>query len=226
MPTIMRSVVMFLVGIVLFIGLPLLGWGVADLLGFTSNPVRVSYAGLVVLLQILVVTRFPQVGRNQGAGKKLVQRQQVAVLLLQVISLAFVIAAPFTDRHNLAVFGEADRLRYVGLILFAIGFVGASWSESTLGKQFSVQVTIQEDHQLITNGPYRLVRHPRYLCLILFNLGLALVFRSGLALALVIALAGVLLWRIQDEEALMSREFGTEWAAYASQSWRLIPYLY
>jgi protein-S-isoprenylcysteine O-methyltransferase Ste14 len=59
-----------------------------------------------------------------------------------------------------------------------------------------------------------------------FTLGFALVFLSGLGLALVVAEALVLLWRIHDEEELLRHEFAAEWDAYARASWRLLPFVY
>lgn len=101
-----------------------------------------------------------------------------------------------------------------------------NWSEASLGKQFSIQVTVQENHQLVTDGPYRFLRHPRYLGIIMFNLGIALVYRSWMAMILVAALTLVLLWRIHDEESLMHQEFGADWDVYARKSWHLIPFVY
>jgi protein-S-isoprenylcysteine O-methyltransferase Ste14 len=75
----------------------------------------------------------------------------------------------------------------------------------SLRKQFSVQVTIQENHQLVTGGLYRYLRHPRYLGILVFNLGIALVFRSRLGLALVAALGGVLLVRVLSRGAAVSK---------------------
>ena len=60
----------------------------------------------------------------------------------------------------------------------------------------------------------------------LFSAEDSLIFRSWLALILVAALALVLIWRIQDEEALMHQQFGFEWEAYSQRSWRLIPFVY
>jgi protein-S-isoprenylcysteine O-methyltransferase Ste14 len=217
---------MVLAGVLLFVGLPIIGWGVADIGGFLAHPVRLSYVVLTILLQIFVALRFPGVGRSGGKGTKLVQRQQAAVALMQIFSLAIVIAAPFSDRHDFGTLAAGDWLCYLGLVLFAAGFLLMNWSEATLGRLFSVQVTVQENHQLITGGPYRYVRNPRYLGIIVFNLGVSLVFRSWLALILTAGLAVVLLWRIQDEEALMRQEFGADWDAYARQSWHLIPFVY
>ena len=53
-----------------------------------------------------------------------------------------------------------------------------SWAEVVSGKLFSVQMTIQENHKLVTDGPYRYVCHPRHLSIIVFNAGLSLIFRS------------------------------------------------
>ena len=100
------------------------------------------------------------------------------------------------------------------------------WSGVALGKQYSPEVTIQKDHELITSGPYRVVRHPRYLGVLLLALGAALVFRSWIGLLGYILLLGILLSRIRDEEALLRQEFGPAWEAYRSRSWRMIPYLY
>lgn len=225
MSAIPRSALMVIIGSAIFVGLPIIGWGVTDISGFVEHPARVGYILVTVLLQIIVVLKFPNVGRTGGKGTKLVRQQQIAVLLLQIISLAMVIAVPATDRHNIAIV-RPDEVRYLGLIIFAAGFLVMNWSEYTLGKQFSVQVTIQEGHQLITNGPYRMLRHPRYLGIILMNLGLALTFAAGVGLGIVAVLIGVLLWRVHDEEILMRQEFGAEWDTYAEKSWQIVPYLY
>ncbi|MBI1255915.1 MAG: isoprenylcysteine carboxylmethyltransferase family protein [Chloroflexi bacterium] len=215
-----------LIGSILFAGLPILAWGIADFQGFIAHPARAGYLIITVLLQIVVAAQFPGAGRSSSKGQKLVRQQQVAIVLLQIISLAIVIAIPYTDARDIAVIGEADLLRYLGLGVFALGFLLMNWSAAVLGHQFSTQVTIQEGHQLVTAGPYRLIRHPRYTGILLFNLGIALVFRSWLGLLIVALLALLLLWRIHDEEALMHQQFGADWEAYAGHSRRLVPYIW
>jgi protein-S-isoprenylcysteine O-methyltransferase Ste14 len=226
MAKVSRVATKFLVGFVLFAVLPVAGWGVTDVAGFTSHPARLAYLVLVVVLHAVVVTGFSDVGRGGGDGTTLVRRQRVAVLLLQVLSLAIITAAPWDDRRDVAALGMRDAVRYAGLGLFALGFVGMSWAEAALGRNFSVQVTVQQDHELVTQGPYRTLRHPRYVAIILYNLGVVLAFDSGLALILVAALTVVLVWRIHDEEALMRQQFGAAWEAYCRRSGRLIPFLY
>jgi len=100
------------------------------------------------------------------------------------------------------------------------------FAQAQLGRQFSVEVSIQREHVLITNGLYRHLRHPRYLGVLTFSLGISLVFRSWIALTATAATIPVLLWRIRDEEALLHQEFGSEWETYCDKSWRLLPFLY
>ena len=222
----MLRVTKFLVGVLLFVGLPLLGWGLADIPGFLANPARLAYVIIASLIQAVLVIIWPEVGRQGQAGTQVVRQQRIVVVLMQMLTLAIIILAPFCDRRGIAVFGDHAYLRYLGLVLITLGFIGMNWAAAALGKQFSVQVTLQQDHQLVTSGPYRYLRHPRYACILLYNLGLALLFRSWLALLLVGLLAGVLLWRIHDEETFMHQAFGAEWESYSKRSWRLIPWIY
>jgi protein-S-isoprenylcysteine O-methyltransferase Ste14 len=96
----------------------------------------------------------------------------------------------------------------------------------TLGRQFSIDVTIQKNHKLITGGIYRFIRHPRYLGIMMFMSGISLVFRSWISVFLSVLTAAILIWRINDEERLMHREFGGVWENYRSKSRRLIPFIY
>lgn len=221
-----RSLMMYIVGLILFVGLPLLGWGITDVQGFIANPARLGYIILLVVVQAILVAKFPEMGRNRGEGSSTVGRQRFVVFLLQVFPLALIISAPFMDRRAILAFSTSDIPRYVGLILFVLGFIAVNWAEASLGKQFSVQVTLQKDHELITDGLYGYVRNPRYMGIITFNLGLALVFNSAVGLLLVLGLTLVLLWRIHDEEAFMHQAFGAKWESYSKQTWHLIPYIY
>jgi protein-S-isoprenylcysteine O-methyltransferase Ste14 len=226
MSTPLRIVLTLLVGIVVFVGLPLLGWGLGDVRGFVDDPVRLSYIVLTFALCTFAAIQIPAIGRPRPQGRKTVHRQHHAIALMQALSFAIVLVGPYCDRRNLAVLGPAEVVRYLGLTTFALGFLMMHWIQAHLGKQFSLEVTVQENHRLVTDGPYRYLRHPRYLGIMVFAIGLALLFRSGVALLLAAAMTAVLLWRIHDEEALLSQEFGEEWQAYVRKSWRLIPHIY
>lgn len=218
--------VKFAIGLFLFAGLPLIGWGVADLNGFVSQPARLLYLFVVAILQFITVIKFPTMGDRAQVDKQAAPAHRLALLMLQILPLAIVIGAPASDRHNLLVFNADDALRYIGLIVFALGFMLTQWAEAALGRQFSINVTLQTDHQLITSGPYRYVRHPRYAGIFAFNLGVAFTFDSILGTLLTGGLLIILMWRISTEEAMLRQAFGPDWSRYAQRSWRLIPFVY
>jgi len=226
MKRVMKAVLLGGVGVFLFAGLPLIGWGVTDVRGFAGNGARLVYLVMTVLLQLVIALFFPEVGQGSGEGRDTVRRQKIAIVLLQIFSLALVVVGPYCDRRALLVINRADVLRFLGLFLFLAGFVIMNGAQVSLGKQFSVQVTIQDGHRLKTDGLFRHIRHPRYLGIILFNFGFSLVFRSYLALLLSTTLMAVLVWRIHDEEALLRHEFGGEWDAFVKRSWRLLPFVW
>lgn len=95
-----------------------------------------------------------------------------------------------------------------------------------LGEQWSLVGGVQRRHRLVTEGPYRRVRHPLYLGFFLMTLGTGLALGSlvGLLLALPIALcaAGI---RIAVEERLLRQKFGKAYFRYCEGVPSLFPRL-
>lgn len=215
-----------LIGMLIFLGLPLIAWGLKDLGEFFSNPARLGYAILIADLQIFALIYNPRVGKHEDNPKSGIKTNQLDIILIQIFSLAIMILAPLSDRHSLWGVQATNLMRFVGLGLLFPGFILMQVAEKQLEKQFSIRVTLQPGHQLIQTGVYRYLRHPRYLGITLFFAGISLVFNSWLAIYACTALFGILLWRIQEEETLMSGEFGEEWQAYCTRSWKMIPFVY
>lgn len=193
---------------------------------FFDNPARTAYVAVIVLLQIFSILYNPQVGRNQEKRKSEVTEHNLDLVLVQVFSLAVVLLAPLSDERSILTLSFSDTSRFIGLAFLVPGFILMQMAEKYLAKQFSVQVTVRENHKLIQNGPYTYVRHPRYLGILTFFTGISLTFRSLLAVLLVVGLAVVLVWRVFAEEALMQKEFGKEWEEYRSRSWRILPFVF
>jgi protein-S-isoprenylcysteine O-methyltransferase Ste14 len=95
-----------------------------------------------------------------------------------------------------------------------------------LGNRFSGLVAIQQGHTLVTDGIYRVIRHPSYLGLLLNTLGWALAFRSGVGLLLTALTLVPLVARIRAEERLLQSQFGAEYDAYRARTSRLVTGLY
>ena len=75
MSKVLRSSIALFIGVAIFVGPPLMGWGVADIQGFVSHPARLGYAVLVILLAIFVVIKFPGAGSNRDDGTETVRQR-------------------------------------------------------------------------------------------------------------------------------------------------------
>jgi protein-S-isoprenylcysteine O-methyltransferase Ste14 len=225
-----RFIQFFLGTLVIYLVPPLLGWGPDDLSGFFALAPRATYALLIIILGF--VAGYQAIGAPEGlrggtgVEGKLVRRQRIVKVVVILLMYVALVCLPLADRRNSGVMDVNDAVRWVGLIAAALGFALIFWSGIALGRLYSADVTIQQDHRLITTGLYRYIRHPRYLGTLLVAVGLSLLFRSWIGLAASVLFLGVLLFRINDEETLMHAEFGSEWEAYRQRSWRMIPYLY
>jgi protein-S-isoprenylcysteine O-methyltransferase Ste14 len=112
-----------------------------------------------------------------------------------------------------------------GAAITAAGLLFSVWARRHLGKNWSQAVTLKEDHELITTGPYALVRHPIYTGLLLGFIGCA-VARGEWRGLLAVALVFVALWRkLRLEEEWMRAQFGVSYEAYSRQVAALVPYL-
>jgi protein-S-isoprenylcysteine O-methyltransferase Ste14 len=111
-----------------------------------------------------------------------------------------------------------------GLAVQAVGLGFTVWARLTLGKNWSGRIATGGNQQLVTNGPYRFVRHPIYTGLLLAIAGLTLVVGSfqGL-LGFVFGAVGVLV-KIRREETSVRRHFGSAYEEYARRVPALFPH--
>ncbi len=112
-----------------------------------------------------------------------------------------------------------------GAAVTAGGLLFAVWARRHLGKNWSQAVTLKEDHELITSGPYGLVRHPIYTGFLLGFAGCA-VARGEWRGLLAVVLAFVALWRkLRLEETWMRAQFGESYDIYSWRVAALVPYV-
>jgi protein-S-isoprenylcysteine O-methyltransferase Ste14 len=113
----------------------------------------------------------------------------------------------------------------VGAALLAVGLGFSVWARRHLGRNWSAQVVVKEDHALIRSGPYRRVRHPIYTGLLLAFLGTVLTIGEwrGL-LAFLFALVSFAM-KSRAEEQRMGQIF-PEYQEYRRETVALIPFVY
>jgi len=116
----------------------------------------------------------------------------------------------------------------LGSLLYFPGITLYLWGYWSLGRMFGISsgfgASLYHDQKLIRMGPYRYVRHPMYLAVILAAFGALLIFRTW-AMVLFAPLSLVVLVRAQQEERLLAEEFGEEWNTYKRKVNRWIPTL-
>lgn len=123
-----------------------------------------------------------------------------------------------------ATFSLPVWVRWGGFALWALAMPLLWWVEISLGKNFNTTLHLREEHTLVTDGPYRFVRHPMYavqIPLILAWLPASanwLVGLPGLIGGLVIFAL-----RIPHEEQVMLERFGDEYREYMRRTGRLLP---
>lgn len=110
-------------------------------------------------------------------------------------------------------------------LLVLAGLAFTVWARVVLGRNWSVEVTFKEDHELIQSGPYALARHPIYTGLIAMALGTAINYGRPLGFAVFAGLCGALWWKAREEERMMSEHFPGEYAGYRMRVHAIIPFL-
>lgn len=147
----------------------------------------------------------------------------VHVVLTNIALLLIIAPIPSLSRQLLP---GALIVKLIGLALECAGLALAIWARRVLGRNWSGEITIKEDHELIRNGPYATVRHPIYSALLTMYVGIAIV--SGQLHALIGLLVGILAYlrKTRMEETNLVNAFGTRYVQYREETWAIVPGLY
>lgn len=121
---------------------------------------------------------------------------------------------------------NTDPLRAgLGLVLFALGLSFAIWARLHIGRNWGTPMSRKDDPELVTSGPYHLVRHPIYSGILLAGVGTAVAL-SWLWLIAVV-LAGVyFVYSATVEERDMAEQFPETYPAYRRSTKMLVPFVF
>jgi len=114
---------------------------------------------------------------------------------------------------------------WMGAAVMIAGLLFAVWAREHLGRNWSRSVTIKQDHELITSGPYAAVRHPIYTGILTGFLGMAIAISQVRGFIVFVLIFLVFRLKLGIEEQWMSSQFGETYATYAQQTPALVPYL-
>lgn len=116
-------------------------------------------------------------------------------------------------------------LRWCGV---PIGFTAGAlllWTFRTLGPNLTDTVVTRKDHELVTDGPYRWVRHPFYLAFLLTVLGGGLVTANGFLIACGSVAFLLVVVRTPIEERKLIERFGDDYRDLMRRTHRFVPRL-
>lgn len=131
-----------------------------------------------------------------------------------------------TGTFAIILFQNTSFQYVVVVILLIAGLIVAILARRTIARNWSGQVALKKDHELITTGLYQYVRHPIYTGMLLMIFGTALSLGTlGAGIGFPIILFGFLL-KLHQEEILMAEHFGEEYVSYKQRTKALIPFLW
>jgi protein-S-isoprenylcysteine O-methyltransferase Ste14 len=141
-----------------------------------------------------------------------------SVLLLAAIAL---------DARGVGRMGLASTVGWTGIVVMLLGIALRVWASRVLGRFFTRTLRVADHQQVISTGPYRVVRHPGYLGDILMWSGASFTTLNWLAwLGLTLAALLAYGYRIRVEEAMLQEQLGAAYRTYMARTWRLLPFIY
>jgi protein-S-isoprenylcysteine O-methyltransferase Ste14 len=157
--------------------------------------------------------------RRSGTWRGAIILIFVAAFLLARVTRGHVSALNGVLWHRtLALALVGDALTLAGLVLML-------WARFTLGRNWSADVVLKQEHELIVRGPYRYMRHPIYSGGLLMMLGWAVwtgQVVSWFALAIALVIVGL---KAAAEEKLLTEHFGASYREYKARVKALVPYV-
>ena len=110
-------------------------------------------------------------------------------------------------------FSSDPTIQIAGVLICAAGMAFAFWARVCLGRNWGVPMSLREGHELVTTGPYRLVRHPIYAGILLACLGSGLAADNWWFIAFLLFLA-YFTYSVRIEEEAMMRQFPDQYPEY------------
>jgi protein-S-isoprenylcysteine O-methyltransferase Ste14 len=180
-------------------------------------------AGFVAYLTIRGVFR-----KRAKSTEKIVSQldapEKILLFVVGVGNILLPVIYLFTPWLSFADYRLPEVIPWMG----AVFMVGALWlfyrSHTDLGENWSVTLEVRKDHRLITQGVYRLIRHPMYAAIFLFGLAQGTLLSNWLAGWSGFATFALLyLVRVPREEEMMCEHFGENYREYMEKTGRVFP---
>ena len=162
-----------------------------------------------------------KIGATKEKPKTYLQRLPVILSTLTLIGLIISVFQIGTLEYKL----DYILIRYIGLAIYLVFSWIQVWAYKSLGENYSQDILIKKDHQLVKKGPFRIVRHPQYLSQILIDLGGAAATLSYIVAPLAIVQIPFIIMRASLEDKLLAKYFTDEFVLYKKKSGFIFPFI-
>lgn len=161
------------------------------------------------------------------SGSKGNKKDKYSFLILWIIiPLSISISTSVSTMHFKPIIDE-EWISWIGISLILIGVLVRLVIIKSLGKYFTVDVNISDDHKMKTDGFYKIIRHPSYAFSLITFLGLGLAMDNWASFAIAIIPPFIAFsYRIFVEETALKQQFGQEYVNYTKHTKKIIPFIY
>jgi len=184
----------------------------------------------VGFLLVLIVTGYHRI--RSWASKEVLDRREEGIFILATLRPAGLLlwlgviaylANPAWMRWSSVALPAW--LRWAGFVVFGLGLALLTWTLRGLGTNLTDTVVTRRAHTLVTEGPYRWVRHPFYDAMALLIAGIALIAANWFMLLTGAVVFSLLALRSRTEEAHLLARFGESYRDYRERTGRFVPRL-
>jgi protein-S-isoprenylcysteine O-methyltransferase Ste14 len=173
---------------------------------------------LFVAYWLLAAVRAKRSAGGRSSGREIGLRVVLFLLIAAVLKSGALRHLAETQRSV----SHSSFLGWAGAALCLLGFGLAITARWHLGRNWGLPMSRKEEPELVTSGPYALIRHPIYTGLILAMLGSALGINVLWGLLLV-PVGAYFIYSARREESAMLQQFPEQYAAYMARTGMLVP---
>ena len=151
----------------------------------------------------------------------------IVLLGLAGVGMLVPLVYVFTPVLDFANYRLPDWFGGIGAILFACAIWLLWRSHADLGRNWTPTLGIRENHEMVTDGVFKFIRHPMYAAHILWAIAAALMLHNWIAgYSFLVISVTQYLSRVKAEEQMMVDQFGEEYKTYMQETGRIIPRIF
>lgn len=162
-----------------------------------------------------------KIGEAKEKPKTYLQNLPVILSTLALVGLILAVFQIGTFEYQ----ENYNMIRYIGLFVYLMFSWIQIWAFKSLGENFSQDILIKKNHQLVTKGPFSFIRHPQYFSQILIDIGGAAATLSFIVTPIAIIQIPFIFLRASLEDKLLLKHFGDDFSSYKKKSGLIFPFI-